>query len=484
MIQALKSLASPVKGMFRFPLWLPASKEGLPGVISANPQGIVEVEISLPNEIAAQLGNDFLYPKNDQFGRPEVIVGTLGRGRMVTMFRNLTANSNMIIGSPTGSEFNVTYTPNILLQGRHCFDNMDVTFDEITLGIHNLNVWMWRQIIPCDFTHSSDMGEGEMKVQYKGGKTIFSAQLQDSSTFELKDRVTSVTRTSRLGNDIHEAAVTASHFVHYKSANPMRIDDVILNIRAILNFFSLGLGCPTYCLRARVSNHEMRKSKDSVDFYVRGLFSKTWEEGEPKHMALTLFSFPRVQHQLPGVITRWMEFYRGVPDLLDYYFNIEGTQSQSVDTRFLAHARIMEALHGKIFGPLGNNPECVKVKEEVIASHGEEHKKWLRNKLGGACRAPLRARVSDFVSNFVDMTGVALPEAEKIIKCIVNIRNKATHDGTLDKHDDYIVMDILGDFMSILIQYALLRKIKISKSAYGEYVDNVVARTLKAMQNI
>ena len=484
MIQALKSLASPVKGMFRFPLWLPESKEGLPGVISANPQGIVEAKISLPNEIVAQLGNDFFSSKIDEFECPDVIVGTLNNGLMATMLRNFTVNKNMKF-SPMGAEFDVTYTPNILLKGRHYFEKADVTFDEITLGIHNLNLWMWRQIISSDFTHSSDMGEGEMKVQYKGGKTVFSAQLQDSSTFELKDRVTSVTRPSMLGNDIHEAAVTASHFVHYKPVNPMGIDDVILNIRAILNFFSLGLGYPTHCLSAKVSNHEMRKSKDSVvGFYVHGLFSKTREKYEPKVPVLTLFPFSEVQNQLSDVINRWMELYREIPDPLGYYFSVEGSQSRYADTRFLAHARMIEVLHGKIFGEPGNDPECEKIKEDVISFYKGEHTEWLRKKLGDACRISFRTRVSNFVSNFVDMTGVALPEAENIITRIVRIRNRATHHGTLDKHDEYIAMDILGDFMSILIQYALLQKIKVSKSAYGEHVNNVVAGTLRAMKNI
>ena len=471
MIQALKSLASPVRGMFRFPLWSPASKEGLPGVISANPQGIVEVKISLPNEIATHKC-------------PDVIIGTLDNGLMVTMFRNVRVSQSSKFGGPMGSEFDVTYTPNILLKGRHCFETTDVTFDEITLGIHNLNVWLWRQIISSDFTHSSDTGEEELKIQCKGGNTIFSAQLQNSSTFEIKDQIMNATYFPTLGDDIHKAVITANHFVHYTSANPMGVDDVILNIRAILNFFSLGLGCPTYCLQARVSNHEMSNGKDSVEFYVYGPFSKTWEKNEPKFPARTLFSFSKVQNQLPDVIDRWMRFNREVPDPLGYYFSVEGSQSRDADTRFLAHARMIEVLHGKIFGEPGNDPECEKIREEVVSSYGGEHKEWLCKKLRGACRTPFRPRVSDFVDNFMDMTGVALPESENIITRIVRIRNRATHHGTLEKHDEYIVMDILGDFMSILIQYALLRKIKVSKSAYGEYADNMTAHILRAMENI
>ena len=485
MIQALKSLASPVRGMFRFPLWPPASK-GLPGIISANPQGIVEVEISLSNEIAAQLGNDFFSSKIDEFKCPDVIVGALDDGLMVTMFRNIMVSTNRKFGGPMGPECNVTYRSNILLIGvlNGYFETTDVMFDEITLGIHNLNVWMWRQIISSDFTYSSDMGGGEMNIQYKGGSTIFSSQLQDSSTFEIKDRIMSAKDFSMPGDDVHKAAVTASHFVHYTSANPMGFDDVILNIRAILNFFSLGLGCPTYCLQARVSNHEMRKSKNSVDFYVRGLFAKTWEENEPKISAFTLFSFSKVQNQLPDVIDRWIEFNREVPDPLGYYFSVEGSQSRYADTRFLAHARMIEVLHGKIFGKLENDPECKRIKKEIVSSYEGEHQKWLCEKLENACRTPFRPRVSDFVYNFLDMTGVDLPESENIITRIVHIRNRATHHGTLEKHEEYIVMDILGDFMSILIQYALLRKIEVSKSAYGEHVNDVVARILRAMKHI
>lgn len=462
MIPALELLASPMQGRFHISP-CPADGNGWPGVLTMGKQGFAEAKVSF--------GDDPSAPK-PKLGDPDIITGVLSDSTKVTMLRNaciLRSTGR----SPLGYEAESTYSSPLLLQGNcHCA-GPDVKFDEVTIRAHHLNLWVERELLAWS---GGDPAGAKIDIRYGGEQSLFASDLPKQGRFEITSGFLGG-RGTHCTSDVQEGTLKASNFMKRKFPAAWGIDDVLLDIQAVVNFLGLGLGYTTYCLHIGVSNSEMRKQRKFLELWVRGMLSETWGADRVN----PLFSFSDIFPQLSDAFARWMEFYRtAASQPLNYYFDAEGVKDRYIDTHFLALARAIETLHGGIFGGRQND-ECEEIKREVIASCAGKHRKWLSGKLQRACALSFRDRVCDFISNFTEMTGKPLPYEDKVVRQIVRIRNRATHHGILEKPEDDAVMSVLGGFLSLLVQHALLRKIGVNKSLRENYRSNEIVGNIRLL---
>ena len=458
-------LSTPAEGIFRFPQW-PPGESGTQGIVSVNQQhGYPEVKIALPKV------EGFVYPpKDERVARPEILVGQLLNKQEVTLINNSLVDFEFSTGKfgLGGQQPAITYDSGILLVGKRSFDDKDaVEFDEITMELHNLGAWMWRNIISHDSSRSHGKAGYDHVIRYSDENSIFSCMLNDSDEFEIGDRLLSM-NYPWVGGDVCESIVKACHFVRYRNANIMQMDETIKHIKAILNFFSLGLGSSTHCLRVWLSNPEMRQDGVEVEFYVQDMFRETGQYNRP-HPDFMLFPFSKIESQLPDIAGRWIKLYRKIPDILDYYFAMEGNKNRYVEHRFLGLARTLETLYAHVVG-IRKDPACEKTKQDVIASCPDDFKRWLTKNLASACFPSFSDKIRYFIGDFSNMTGCSVPNADKIVKRIAILRNEATHRGVLKNRDDYNVMVHVSDLMTLLVQYALAREIGVSQDVCKQHI--------------
>ena len=460
-----KILSTPAEGIFRFPQW-PPGESGTQGVVSVNQHGYPEAKIALPKV------KEFAYPpKDERIAHPEILVGQLLNSRAVTLINNSLVNFEFSTGKfgLGGQQSAMTYYSGILLFGENSFEDKNaIEVDEITMQIHNLGAWMWRNILLCSYAlPSGKAGYDHISVRYDSKNPIFSCKLNDSDEFEIGDKLLGMNYPTP-GMDVSEVTVKACHFVRYRNADAMKMDEIIKHIKAILNFFSLGLGHSTYCLQVLLSNPEMRKNGHALSFYMRDMFRET---GHNSHMHPEIMPFPfsKTEAKLPDIAARWIKLYREIPDQLDYYFAVEGIKNQHIENRFLGLTRTLENLYPRI-AEKQKNAECEKTKKGVIASCPDDFKRWLTKKLERACSPSFADKVRYFINNFSDMTGHSVPNADKIVRHIAVIRHEATHRGVLKNRDGYDVMVLFSDLMNLLVQYALMREIGVPQDSYKEHL--------------
>ena len=470
MIAALKMLNLPAKGQFRFP----QGNIALPGVLSVDADGAVRLEVS---------GHSGPHPsgfKSGEMFNPDVITGELDRNvHSVTLLENyydpFSSPTRIRPGAVPEKTWERTYKPLALLAGNCRCMGAGIRFDEVLVEARNLNLWVWRGGASFNDSALSGGADGRrISIDYAGEKLLFAKKMKDAgewAEFRIGERLVRAA-SPRLGDDIQRATVETTHFMGCKFAREVGIREVISAIRAILGFLSLGLGRSTYCLRVRVGGPAIREltSASFLDMYVQNLFKET----SPDEQMLEnqcLFSLAGIERQLGSVFGRWISLHQNIPDILDYYFAVDGGPNLHMDTRFLCLAKSLESLYNKILGG-ETDVECEKAKRDALASCPAGRREWLRGKLAHACQPSFSKRVHGCICNFRDMTGIEFPNSEKIVREIRRIRNEATHKGPLKCSNDYSNMYVLSGLLSLLIKYALLRKIGVGEGAYCEHVKN------------
>jgi hypothetical protein len=354
---------------------------------------------------------------------PEIILGLTADGKKITLYDCTQSGAHLSFSS----FMTETYSPSIVLEGRHFAKADEMVFHEMTMRLSHLGGWYQRTGRHVEF-ESADSDRPKMTLRYQRSDLL--SVPYDDGHIELG-----------LDGNIQFARFSGDFVVSEKACvsvcpkSPARMVEFLeVYLPPVTHFFEMGVGRCLALLELRGTasadcpdgTDEQVKHAPTIQLY--------WEKKRHGDEDKELFPHDMIctcsdmQSDLERHFGQWMRAYREIKPVMQLFFGkVIGRESFSSNS-FLNSVQAAEAYHRYRRGgtDLPENEHQERV-ERILNASPENYRDWLGTKLQHSNEVGLRRRLRELLIERADLFEFTPSEIKHHAHRITDIRNHFTH---------------------------------------------------------
>jgi hypothetical protein len=352
-----------------------------------------------------------------------VIHGALISGPPVSLF-DCIATGHPLSGV-LGVSSQRSYLCRLLIRGA-CLLESDV-YSHISFDLTDLRHWLgYRGFSVCtDFPNSDEARKPTFRMATEQALRRVVETSRGRVTLDATPHLEITTWSAGLG--------AASRF-EIVPTRPLSFSQLQVEVvRPLQHFLTVATGRPQDVIELRLvparhmGGSEPRDDHDWVEA-VSERFANHAADAKPPFRDEMLFSLPDVDRSLARCLDAWFELNDTVGPVLWLATAATYRSGMFLDQRFLYAAQALEVYHRRrIGGTEKPEDEFKKVKQLLLDSAPEKHRKWLKTKLEYANELSLLSRLEWFRENVCTRVAALLGRIESWEKWVRDTRNNFTH---------------------------------------------------------
>lgn len=356
-------------------------------------------------------------------GRFPVIHGVAG-GKPVTLLDCLITRSKRVMFSPEAKEQEIHVGQ--LLIGVLLDAPEAKAFSGLTIELENLTVWDRREDVMLRTERHPDLpGGSRWSVEVDQAEPL--TVTVDDLTIELRRRYVEPSGDAQR-HGIDTSTFTASYF-RITSSEPKSLDEWDDIAKVFQDLLTFAMDSPCAVLSESLTPSEALRNDQAAQ--VGSAITSLAQHiviGDPEAPSVetrkALFTLATEGVDFKTLIPRWWKIRSQFNVTFDMILGLLYVQSGYLQTELIIAVSAAEALHEGIgFDPPMSKSEFKALKKSLLEHVPEQHKTWLREKLGHNTRT-LRAKLLDLA---------AIPDAEAMSRLLPN--PEAWADATKKERD-------------------------------------------------
>ncbi|MDA7022286.1 HEPN domain-containing protein [Pseudomonas fragi] len=188
--------------------------------------------------------------------------------------------------------------------------------------------------------------------------------------------------------------------------------------------FTIGKTVAIHSLSAKFEDDKLSELQKRVSVYFRSLNGTDKAEFSRREM---LLGYRSLAPRFEALLGSWLNDYDNLMPALHHHYSVQDGSHRYADTKFLAIAQAVEALHRRTFDtrkwPKAEYKEKVQA---ILAGCPEEERVWLNGKLAYGNEISLAERLHQLIDRFGAVFGDE-DAIHQIVRRTVNTRNYHAH---------------------------------------------------------
>ena len=434
--------------------WLPEKEEKIPGILTINDGGKIELEIvGLFDESIEALNGD------DNLSR---IIGHVEKDGMVTLENCFYTRKNFSFGGISKSKVLV----NQVLSGAAWDKDEKVTFNTLSFSVDCLDEWVGISGINVD----NDLDNRTATISYAPPQDI-SFLLDNGMEIWLCFAYTLPGFPC-----LKEAKITQRAYFKISSSSLCELSEFTTLAFKITNLMCFAMDETVSIKNLSATSSEImrnvgeKKHPQAIKIYYQ---SNPYTEKEPsKSWHDMLFTFGTIKNNLKQIFNNWINAYEYLSPALGLYFSTKTGAQKYLDGKFLALAQALETYHRRTSEETLMEPKEFDILvNNILKDCPEDNSEWLKGRLMHGNEINLGKRIKKIIEPFNKHLGTS-KERGKLLRKIVDTRNYLTHynDALKDKAANDRDLWVLCLKMELIFNLHFLKVIGFT----DDEIENVV----------
>lgn len=215
-------------------------------------------------------------------------------------------------------------------------------------------------------------------------------------------------------------------YITLTPAKPETIEFFQKLCHQITRFFSFSIGktVSIHSMRATCDAEDLPYPQNLVDLYFRSLNGSTKTDFSRYDM---LLCHKDLGSRFPLLLSSWLNNYEHLKPALHHHYAVQDNSHLYADTKFLAIAQAIEALHRRTHSTTKWPKDEYKNKiASILDSCPKNEREWLNSKLAHGNEITLAERIHHLIDKFHEIFGGA-QKTHQIVRGMVNTRNYHAH---------------------------------------------------------
>ncbi len=386
-----------VKSGFFFTPSQPDSKH--PGILTISEGGRAEIEITAKT-VAFSTVNEM------EIGW---LIGEV-EGGFVTLEGCAYRRMSLAFGSPARS----------LITADAVFEGVGFTrpptFASVDFAVDGLSEWLGRSAFKINIKEKFE----DHSITIEQQEPI-SCMLPDETSFEIKSEI-------KIPGSIQYPTIELFQqaYITVTPPQPMTLRHYQKLSHQITRFFSflIGKSVAIHSMVGETADDELHYSQRKVRIYFKSLNGTSKKDFSRHEMLLT---HNNLGSKFAPLLSAWMENYDNLTPALHHHYSLQDDSHRYADTKFIAIAQAIEALHRRTHNTLKwPKAEYRKKVKDILASCPSTDREWLNSKLAHGNEITLAERAHELIDRFGDIFGDE-DKIHQIVRGLVNTRNYHAH---------------------------------------------------------
>lgn len=394
---------------------------------------------------------------NDQASfRPEVILGLAEDGTLITLCYCHEAKNTMRFGGISVSGFDV----GLFVTGQH-FNTVDeIRFRSIAGALQHLGDWTCFDPVRVQVTPPSRQGplRLDLHVQHLGPLKVMAGDIE----------VTIGVNVEQQFKPMDRYAVVLHHWITITPPNSIGIEDYFKLMHAAQTFIALGLRWPTQLddVLCRTTKSESHRPDVNLHYAViPSRLAGTWSGHSKQHNFLRTNIGPR----LGDCLGLWLAMPPALDTVRSLYFSRMYAEATYSENDYLNLVQALEAFHRETRGGrFLSKAQWTAVSRSLWALFdrkdlpvNDRQRTSLKQRISSLPEHNLGSRLDSLLEEFKSFIDEFIPDREKFIRLVLQMRNYWTHfdskraAGQLAVYEQHILTLRLEALMELCwMQYA------------------------------
>lgn len=400
---------------------------------------------------------------SESTGRFPVIHGVAGNERVTLLDCLVTRSTQGMFNSQTRDQ---EIRAERLLLGVLLDDGDNRAFSGLTIELENLTTWDHRQDVMLRIMQVDSALHGGERWAIEVDQAPPLSATAEGLTIELHRRYVEPSgQVQRHG--IETSTFTASYLT-VTSPEPKSLDEWDAIGKKLQDLLTFAMDSPCAILRETLVPSDVVRTREATE--TRSMITSFAQQivvGDPEAPSVearkAFFTLGRDGIEFQSVIERWWEVHSQFNVACDMILGLRYLKGGYLQTDLITAVGAAEALHeGLGFDPPMSKREFAAVKESLLDQVTEEHKTWLREKLGHNSRT-LRTKLIDLADSIdPEVVALVLPNREAWAAATKNERDPVAHGGKDMSSDPWLLNAIVTTTTAVVL-LNLLQQLGIPK---------------------
>lgn len=339
------------------------------------------------------------------------------------------------------------------------------TFASVDFSVDGLSEWLGRSAFKINIKERFE----DHSITIEQQEPI-SCKLPDETSLEIKCEI-------KIPGSIKYPIIELFQqaYITVTPPQPMTLRHYQKLSHQITRFFSflIGKSAAIHSMVGETADDQLHHSQKKVRIYFKSLNGTTKKDFSGHDMLLT---YSKLGSKFVPLLSAWMKNYDKLTPALHHHYSLQDDSHRYADTKFIAIAQAIEALHRRTHNTLKWPKEEYRKKlKDILGGCPGTDRDWLNSKLAHGNEITLAERAHELTDRFGDIFG-GESKVHQIVRGLVNTRNYHAHYDPEGERKALKGAALVGltyslqavFILSILVHlgYTVTEAIEISKSPY------------------